>query len=281
MKSLVLGAGYLGTILLKFLKTLGHTTTAWTLNEDSKPSYKDFADHIIQKDASTPNSWKHLPEDSFDYVFFCLATSGGGSEAYTRIHRHALQLALKHLSTPKTHFIYSSSTSVYGQQNGEWVHESSPTNPISETSKILLEAEKDILESQGTVARIGAIYGPGRGFLFKRFLKGEAVLEQKGLRWMNQIHRDDVANGLIHLSLTTKSKGQVYNLTDSNPVQYTTFYHWLSQTFSKPLPPVSTNPPKSKRRGLSNKRVSNAKLLDTGFTLKYPSYEAGYINLDR
>ena len=48
---------------------------------------------------------------------------------------------------PPKKFVYTSSTSVYGQTNGSAVKETSPTEPSSETSKILVETEKLLLEA--------------------------------------------------------------------------------------------------------------------------------------
>ncbi|MEM9443894.1 MAG: NAD-dependent epimerase/dehydratase family protein [Verrucomicrobiota bacterium] len=276
-KSLVLGSGYVGSRILEILQGRQHDTTAWTLHEDSANSLRNSANRVIFSDASLASSWPS-PDDKYDYVFFCLSTSGGDSQAYRRIHNKALRLAMEHLIHPKIRLVYCSSTSVYGQNDGTEVDELSVSAPSSETSKILIEAEQEILIKGGTVARIGGIYGPGRAFLLKKFLKGEAIMESRGEKWVNQIHREDVANGLIHLSQINSAEGEIYNLTDSTPVQYGTLYKWLSENFSKPMPEKTTQQ-RSKRRGISNKRVSNRKLLDTGYIPVHPSYRTGYLEV--
>ena len=43
---------------------------------------------------------------------------------------------------PLKKFVYTSSTSVYGQNDGSLVIESSQTDPVAPTAKVLVEAEK-------------------------------------------------------------------------------------------------------------------------------------------
>ena len=88
--------------------------------------------------------------------------------------------------------VYTGSTSVYAQTDGAWVDESSPAEPDRETGHILRETEAIVLAAHGgTVARLAGIYGPGRSVLLRKFLASEAVIEGDGLRWLNQIQRDD------------------------------------------------------------------------------------------
>ncbi len=49
------------------------------------------------------------------------------------------------------------------------------------------------------VARLAGIYGPGRSALLRKFLSGEARIENGGERYLNQVHRDDIAAALLHL----------------------------------------------------------------------------------
>jgi nucleoside-diphosphate-sugar epimerase len=55
---------------------------------------------------------------------------------------------------------------------------------------------------------VAGIYGPGRGFWFKQFLRGEARLEGDGSRWLNMIHRDDLI-GVIIAALERGAPGEI------------------------------------------------------------------------
>ena len=113
--------------------------------------------------------------DEFDVVVQCASSGGGGAEEYRRIYLEGARNLLG--AFPSARLLFTSSTSVYAQQHGDIVDETSPANPGHERGQILREAEELVLSHNGIVARLGGIYGPGRSFLLRRFLAGEAVLD--------------------------------------------------------------------------------------------------------
>jgi nucleoside-diphosphate-sugar epimerase len=160
------------------------------------------------------------------------------------------------------------------------VTEESPTEPDSPTSQILIETERELLAARAeynlpaTVLRVSGIYGPDRGHLFKQFLRGEATLREDGRAWINMIHVTDLAAAIAHL-LAVESPASIYNLTDNEPVPQVDFFAWLSKKLDRPLPQSVPADP-SRKRGLTNKRVSNARLQSTGFHFTYPTFREGY-----
>jgi len=271
-------------------------------------------------------------------------------------------------------FVYTSSTSVYAQNDGAVVTEDSPTEPEADTAKVLVETEKLLLsaalsfpldpkmvgraphqmpsslpllpigsadsadaerekrsplagepkpadcstaikssenprrlsplpagEGQGegesvgiqpamdgsrgrsphpflaVILRVAGIYGPGRGYAFKQFLRGEARIEGDGARVMNMIHRDDLI-GVIIAALERGEAGQIYNAADNEPVSQRDFYGWLAGELKRPLPPqIPADAEAWRKRGVTNKRVSNAKLrAELKYEFKFPDFRAGY-----
>jgi nucleoside-diphosphate-sugar epimerase len=153
------------------------------------------------------------------------------------------------------------------------VTEESSAEPVAATSRILREAEREALASGATVVRSSGIYGPGRSVPFEKFRRGEAVIEGDGLRWMNQIHQRDLVAAVAHL-IEAGAPGQVYNATDNTPVTQRDFYAWCAGFLQQPMPP--TGPVDFvRKRGLTSKRVSNAKLRATGWEPIYPSFREG------
>ena len=125
------------------------------------------------------------------------------------------------------------------------------------------------------MARLAGIYGPGRAALLRKFLSGEAVIDSTP-RYINQAHRDDIADALFLLTrqaLASASTGErrVYNVADGEPITERECYDWLSRHFDRPLPPVASAP-LERKRGNSNKRVSSAKLQALGWTPRYPDF---------
>jgi len=205
-----------------------------------------------------------------DAVISAVSSGRGGEEAYRAVYLRGIWNAIEHLDAGRVLFV--SSTSVYGQTGGEWVTEESPAEPVSPTSRILREAEDAALEHGGTVARLAGIYGPGRSVLLRKFLDGTAIIEEGGARHINQIHADDAAGALFHIVARDLPAG-IYNVADDQPLTQLACYEFLSTRLGLPLPPpgpVDTN----RKRGVTNKRVSNAKLRSLGWSLIYPSFQA-------
>ena len=161
--------------------------------------------------------------------------------------------------------------------------ESAPTEPGTETGRLLVATEQLVLEAArlgsvpGRVLRVAGIYGPGRGHLFQQFLKDEARLQGDGSRWINMIHRDDVAGALI-AALTRGRAGELYNAVDDEPVSQLGFLAWLADRLNRPLPPQATpEEAAGRKRGFTHKRVSNRKLrTETDWVPRYPTFREGY-----
>jgi len=203
----------------------------------------------------------------FDAVIHCASSGRGGAEQYRRVYLEgAKNLAAVFAPAP---LLFTSSTSVYAQTDGAWVTEESPAEPDRETGKILRETEEFVLTQGGIVARLAGIYGPGRSVLLRKFFEGTATIEGDGAKWINQTHRDDIASALAHL-ITTGARG-VFNVSDDQPLAQREVYAWLAERFQRPLPPTG-EPDLNRKRGWTNKRVSNARLRALGWQPRFPSF---------
>jgi nucleoside-diphosphate-sugar epimerase len=202
-----------------------------------------------------------------DAAIHCASSGRGGEEAYRRVYLEGAR-NLAAVLAPRR-LVFTSSTSVYAQTDGGWVTESNPAEPERETGRILRSAETVVLKAGGAVARLAGIYGPGRSVLLQKFLGGEALIEGDGGRWINQIHRDDAAAALVAL-VQLEARG-LFNVADDEPMTQRAVYEWLAAHFQKPLPP--TGPiPLDRKRGWTNKRVSNARLRALGWAPAFPSF---------
>jgi nucleoside-diphosphate-sugar epimerase len=171
-------------------------------------------------------------------------------------------------------FFLASSTSVYEQQNGEWVDESSPAEPRHFTGRRLVEAERLLSTSAvpSTVVRFGGIYGPGRTRLIGRLLAGQATYPVEENRYTNRIHRDDCAGALAHLMSLTSPEA-LYLGIDDEPVTRRELLHWLAENLGSPPPRAQPRDHRSRR---GNKRCRNDRLRASGYRFRYPNFRAGY-----
>lgn len=237
----------------------------------------------VVADVTQPETLRALP-GPFDWVVNAVSSSKGGAEVYRAVYLEGTRNLIAWLASAGVRkYVYLSSTSVYGQTDGEVVTESSPTEPATETGKILVETEQLLLAAAreqafpAVILRLAGIYGPGRGHLFQQFLKGEARIYDNGIRLMNMIHQRDVV-GVTIAALERGVPGQIYNVVDDFPVSQRQFLEFFSDLLRRPMPlHASLEEEAQRKRGLTHKRVSNRRLRgDLGYILVYPDFIAGY-----
>ncbi len=259
---LIAGHGYLGQEVARQASGTGwHVTTLSRSGDDC----------ALTCDLSNPEQVAHLRSriEPPTAIIFTASSGRGGADAYRAVFldgsRHLLA------TFPESHLIFVSSTSVYHQVDGSLVTEESPAEPTRETGLLLLEAELQVLEGKGTIARLAGIYGPGRSAILRGLLEGTATIEEDGRRFLNQIHRDDAATALLHLATQDDSQRTIYNVCDSSPLHQGDCYHALAALFGRPVPAIGPRP-QNRKRAWTHKRVSNGKLRATGWEPSYSSF---------
>jgi nucleoside-diphosphate-sugar epimerase len=265
---LIAGCGFVGLATARLLERAGWEVLGCTSSEESAHALAAEPFSVRAADLTDPNALAALTDwRGCEAIVHCASSGRGGADAYRAVYLGGAQNLLTTLA-PQW-LLFTSSTSVYAQSDGAWVTEDSPAEPDRETGRIVRETEELILANGGCVARLAGIYGPGRSVLLKKFLTGEAIIEGDGNRWINQIHRDDIATALA-LLLDRKARG-IFNVSDDTPMTQREVYSWLAEHFARPLPPsgpVDAN----RKRGVTSKRVSNSRLRALGWTPRYPTF---------
>ncbi|MEI6673550.1 MAG: NAD-dependent epimerase/dehydratase family protein [Verrucomicrobiota bacterium] len=262
MHLLLIGHGYLGQAITREFRQTGWDVTPVSLGGENGVTACDVgAAHAVTalRGACAP-----------DLIIHCAASGRGGAAAYQHVYVDGCRHLLNTFSGIP--LIFTSSSSVYAQTDGSVVTEDSPTLPTRDTGHLLLEAEAVTLAGGGIVTRLAGIYGPGRSVILKKFLDGEAVIEDDGGRYLNQIHRDDAVSAIHHLATHTAAyRGEVFNVSDSAPLTQLSCYQHLSALFGLPLPPSAPRDV-NRKRGWTHKQVSNAKLQATGWCPQFSSF---------
>src|ERR1017187_4096745 len=283
MRVLIVGCGYVGLPLGKELGGQRHAVFGLRRSALAANEMQSAGIHPLVADVTQAATLAKLPRD-FDWVVNCAASGGGGADDYRKIYLEGNRNLVAWLAgSPLRKFIYTSSTSVYAQNDGSLVTENSPAEPDADTAKVLVETEKLLLAAAAerqfpaVVLRVAGIYGPARGHSFKQFLRGEARIEGEGARWLNTIHRDDLI-GVIIAALRNAKPGEIFNAGDNEPVSQLKFFEWLAAELKRPLPPkVAADAEAWRRRGVTNKRGSNAKLrAGLKHRSEVPDFRAGY-----
>jgi len=257
MRLMLFGHGYLGSAIARDFRAGGWRVSAASLHG---------GDGLLRCDLADPAAVADCP--AADLIIHCASSGRGGEDAYRRVFVEGCRNLAS--AFPDTPILFTSSTSVYSQTDGSLVDEDSETLPQRETGRLLLEAEQIVLDANGIVARLSGIYGPGRSVILRKFLTGEAVIEEDGRRFLNQIHRDDASAAMLHLA-ESGIRGRIFNISDDRSLSQLECYESLARMFSMPLPPRGPAD-RDRERGWTHKRVSNARLRATGWTPRHPSF---------
>jgi nucleoside-diphosphate-sugar epimerase len=273
---LIAGAGYVGGALAALLAGDGHTVWALRRSPAGLPrGVRPFA-----ADLSVRASLERLPP-GLDYVFYTAAPDHGDEAGYRAAYVDGLGNLLAVLERSRERprrILFTSSTAVYAQQEGEWVDEESPTEPRGYAGRLLLEAERLLADSPfpSTSVRLGGIYGPGRTRLLDQVASGAATCPPGGVQWSNRIHRDDCAGVLRHL-ISAPSAAGLYLGVDREPAPLCHIMRWIARRLGRPDPPIAAAEAANRAgRDRSNKRCSSARLVDLGFTFHFPTYREGF-----
>jgi nucleoside-diphosphate-sugar epimerase len=166
--------------------------------------------------------------------------------------------------------MYISSTSVYGQADGDWVDESSPTEPADESGRVVLECERLLRERRpdAIVLRFAGIYGPGRVIRRTAVEHGEPLATDPD-GWLNLIHVEDGASAVVAAAMRGEV-GVTHNVADNRPVTRREFYTEMAARLAAPAPRFIPT------AECTNRRIGNRRMrAELGVELRFPDFRAG------
>ncbi|WP_257298903.1 SDR family oxidoreductase [Haloarchaeobius sp. FL176] len=286
MRVAILGCGYVGIELGRQLTAAGHDVVGVRRSADGLAAIDAAGFDAVEADITDDESLATVPDA--DAVVFAASTGGRGADAARHIYVDGLRTALDHFAareSPPDRLVYTSSTGVHGDHDGDWVDESTPLDPTTAKTEVLVEAEElalgaaDSYGIDGTVARFAGLYGPDR-YRLERYLSGPVT---EG--YLNMVHRDDAAGSVRFLLEEELARGSVVQVVDDEPVSKWAFADWLATQCSVPEPPKQTKADRLADPGLSDaasrrirtsKRCANERLRELGYEFRYPTFRDGY-----
>ncbi len=180
---------------------------------------------------------------------------------------------------------YLSTVGVYGDQDGRWVDEATPVNPISKRSKRRVVAEDAWLAfgaetgKHVQVFRLAGIYGPGRSAI-DNLQAGTARRIVKPGQIFNRIHADDIAL-VLEAAMSGRGSFDIYNVTDNEPAPPQDVVAYAAGLMGIPPPPEiafedANLSPMGRSFYSERKRVANTRIReDLGVALDCPTYREG------
>jgi nucleoside-diphosphate-sugar epimerase len=280
MQTVVLGCGYVGLELGRQLRERGHDVVGVRRSDAGLDAVAEAGLDPVRADVTDPDSLAAVSDA--DWLVFAASSGGRGAEAARRVFVDGLDTAIEAFADRDSHperLVYTSSTGVYGDHDGDWVDETTPLEPTTPKTRVLAEAEDVALSAPfpSTVARFAGLYGPDR-YRLERYLEGPVT---EG--YLNMIHREDAA-GAVRFALESDADG-VLVVVDDEPVSKWEFADWLADACGVGRPPKRTKAERLKagelseaarRRILTSKRCSNRRLGELGYQFVYPTFREGY-----
>lgn len=269
---LLVGCGDIAQRLAALLRH-DYALTGLRRNPSALPHFIEPLPADIGDPTSLANALRHR---TFDYVVVTLTPGERSAARYQHVYVEGMRNLLAVLQgTPSLLFV--SSTSVYEQDGGEVVDESTPAQGKGFSGQSLLEAEALVASSglPATVVRFSGIYGAGRGRLLAQVREGRVDTSQAA-QWTNRIHADDSARVLEHLIRRWQAEQQpapCYIASDCLPMQAGEVWQWLAAQMAAPDPLLGVD---WQGQSATGKQCSNALLLQTGFQFLYPDFRVGY-----
>lgn len=253
----------------------------------------------IAVDFARPETLRVLGERKPDALMIALSPAERTEAGYRKGFFDAMCATLDGLCghEPKL-AMFVSSTRVYACDDGGWVDEGSALAEDDGHARWIIAAEQAFLSALpgARVLRAAGLYAPRRpqvdaaltnpenssllaSPLLARIAAGR-LSPAKPLRYANRVHRDDVAGFMaflldssgIECATTDAEVHRVINLVDDAPVPMQEIESWLCEKLHRQC----VRPEAQDAERPRHKRISNARLHASGYTLLYPDYRAGY-----
>lgn len=276
MHVLIIGCGYVGDRFAQQAFEQGWTVSALTRSTERATAWKARGMTPIVGDVLDPASLAALPEA--DLCLYAVGYDRTADVDKRDVYVTGLRNVLNQISLRVPRLIYVSSTSVYGQSQGEVVNEASPCDPQSESGSICLQAEQVVRQfypeddetRDATILRLSGIYGPGRLIGRREQLMNQAPLPGNPNAWLNLIHVADIIETLFRLA-EKRPQSSLYLLSDNSPQPRVEFYSELARQFGTPAPVMSAT-----ESDALGKRCDSSKIRrELQLELQFPNTQLG------
>jgi nucleoside-diphosphate-sugar epimerase len=184
---------------------------------------------------------------------------------------------------------YLSTVGVYGDQQGQWVDETTEPNPNTARTEARVKAEQAWLDFGKEIGvpvqvfRLAGIYGPGRS-VFDKLATGTARRINKGGQVFSRIHVTDIAS-VLEASMRKPRAGAIYNVADDEPAAPGDVVAYAAEMIGVTPPPEidfedADLTPMARSFYEGSRRIGNTLIKsELGVVLRYPTYREGLASL--
>jgi len=275
----MIGCGYLGERVACTWKADGDEVTVMTRSLERAEQLARTGFKPVIGDVMQPQTLNQLPRA--DVVLYAVGFDRSSGHAKRAVYVDGLRNVLAEIGSRCQRLIYISSTSVYGQNSGELIDESSPAESHEENGRICREAESVVWEffdrtaareSRGAIIlRLAGIYGSGRLLTRIEQLRRGEPLSGNPEAWLNLIHVDDAVRA-IKAAEQRGRPGETYLVSDDRPLRRVEYFSALAEKVGAPPPRFVELAADAIERRQFNKRCDNRRLRqELGVDLQYPT----------
>lgn len=263
---LVIGCGYLGLRVARAWREAGDRVQALTRSPTRAAALAAEGIEPLIGDVAIAGGLPPLP--AVETLFWAVGFDRAAGHSYRDVHVGGLGRVLDALGdAPRV--VFSSSTGVWGTDDGAVVDETTPVHPAREAGRVLLEAEALLHQragDRGTALRFAGLYGPGRLPRLDDLKAGRPIAADPD-SWLNLIHVDDAARIVVAIAAASRAR-RLYVVSDGLPVRRRDWYaHLAARTGS---PPPTFDAAAERTRG-ADKRVDPTLLFrEFPLALAYP-----------
>jgi len=276
LQVVIAGCGWLGEAVARRLLARGDRVTGIRSSPERAEGLRALGIEPLALDLADPAAVARLPRDT-EAILALQSARGGGADAYRQAYVEANRnlLAWSRLH-PLRAFVCSGSTGIFEQRDGSDVDEETAPAPATPTGRVLLEAERQLLEAAAAgiparLLRLSGLYGPGRLWVIDRVASGAMTLGPGDGAHLNACHQDDAALALLAV-LDRGTDGAIYHATDAHPMRRRDIITFVAERLGLPLaPPAAGAPPPAPDRRIHGERT-RARL---GLDLLWPSLKEG------
>ena len=278
---LIVGCGDVGRRLIPYALA---RYRVYALSREGAETVRALGALPVTADLDQPHSLRVISGLAHDVVHLAPPPAQGTSDTRTA---HLIAALGNAKSSLPRHFVYISTSGVYGDCAGEVVPETRPTRPQSARARRRVDAERR-LRAWGartgvcvSILRVPGIYAGDR-LPLARLQRGTPAILDAEDGYVNHVHADDLAR-MVMAALIHARPGRAYNAADDAPQKMGAYFDLVADRHGLPRPPRVTRSEArrvlpetlmsfmSESRRLANDRIKR----ELRFRLRYPTVQDG------
>ena len=237
----------------------------------------------IAGDLDEPASLGTLAGLAHDVLHCAPPPKGGLRDSRTA---HLIAALARGKSLPQ-HWVYISTSGVYGDCGGGLVSETQPLRPATARARSRADAERQLREwGRRSGVRISILRAPGiysgQRLPLDRLKAGTPALQPAEDTYTNHVHADDLAR-IVVAALWFGCAGRAYNASDDSRLKMGEYFDLVADRFGLPRPPRISRADAEHRIPLAllsfmseSRRLTNQRIKrELRFRLHYPTVHDG------